>query len=297
MDNDALSGLGAGFKGFAQGLMDVEDRKYKRMEMDAKLAAQKEDRERQRAEDAAKKAESEYKKKKDLQDYAEKFDIPDGVEDITQLPLNQPYSERYLKMLEAKASIDPFGTKSRPTEGEFNAAGFASRMGLAESQLEGLLNQGFDPSTMGVAAQEALPEGGILGKLAESQKDPRVKQYQQAKRNFVTANLRKESGAAISPKEYAEEEKKYFPQPGDGPEVVEQKRMARAQAMMNLRAQGDRANARIPQAGLMPKGLMSQGLVKKSSPAASGPKPGTVEDGYRFKGGDPKNQKNWEKVK
>jgi hypothetical protein len=33
------------------------------------------------------------------------------------------------------------------------------------------------------------------------------------------------------------------------------------------------------------------------SPAAnSGPKPGAVEDGYRFKGGDPGKQENWEPV-
>jgi hypothetical protein len=32
------------------------------------------------------------------------------------------------------------------------------------------------------------------------------------------------------------------------------------------------------------------------APAASGPTPGTVEDGYRFNGGDPSNQANWSKV-
>jgi hypothetical protein len=34
-----------------------------------------------------------------------------------------------------------------------------------------------------------------------------------------------------------------------------------------------------------------------SGASKAGPKPGTVVDGYRFKGGDPKNQSNWEAVK
>lgn len=271
-DFEGIGALGSGIEGFAKGLMDAEDRKYKRLEMDAKLAAQKEDRLRQEREDAAKKEESAYKKAKDLTDYGEKFDVPNGVSDITQLPKNQPYSPRYLKMIEAqanaRASADPFGVKARPNDAEYAAGGFASRMGLAERDLEALVQKGFDPTALSVAAQESLPEGGLVGKVAESTKNPDVKQYQQAKRNFVSANLRKESGAAISPKEYAEEEKKYFPQAGDSPEAVEQKRMARAQAMANLSAQGERAIPRIQaKMGLMPRGLVAQpkGLVKSAA--------------------------------
>jgi broad specificity polyphosphatase/5'/3'-nucleotidase SurE len=51
--------------------------------------------------------------------------------------------------------------------------------------------------------------------------------YNQAKLNFITAALRKESGAAISQSEYDNAEKTYFPQPGDGKQQIEQKRQAR----------------------------------------------------------------------
>ena len=66
----------------------------------------------------------------------------------------------------------------------------------------------------------------------------------QARRNFVTAILRKESGAAISPSEFANEAQKYFPQPGDSDSVIRQKQNARETAIKALEIQaGPGANA------------------------------------------------------
>jgi hypothetical protein len=59
----------------------------------------------------------------------------------------------------------------------------------------------------------------------------------QARRNFVTAVLRKESGAVISPSEFAQEAQKYFPQPGDSDKVVKQKQDARELAIKALEVQ------------------------------------------------------------
>ena len=58
-----------------------------------------------------------------------------------------------------------------------------------------------------------------------------------AKTDFITAVLRKESGAAISVSEFEKEDRKYFPQPGEGPEVIEQKRKARERALQSMIAQ------------------------------------------------------------
>lgn len=58
--------------------------------------------------------------------------------------------------------------------------------------------------------------------------------YEQAKRNFITAVLRRESGAAISPSEFDTEALKYFPQAGDKPETVIQKSNARNTAINNV---------------------------------------------------------------
>lgn len=59
----------------------------------------------------------------------------------------------------------------------------------------------------------------------------------QARRNFVTAVLRKESGAVISPSEFANEAQKYFPQPGDADSVIKQKQNARELAIKALEVQ------------------------------------------------------------
>jgi hypothetical protein len=56
--------------------------------------------------------------------------------------------------------------------------------------------------------------------------------------------LRKESGAAISPSEFANEAQKYFPQPGDTDSVIRQKQNARETAIKALEIQaGPGANA------------------------------------------------------
>lgn len=65
-------------------------------------------------------------------------------------------------------------------------------------------------------------------------KSDKMQQIEQAQRNFVTAVLRQESGAAISASEFETEQKKYFPQPGDSQAVIEQKRKSRQTAIGNM---------------------------------------------------------------
>jgi hypothetical protein len=69
-------------------------------------------------------------------------------------------------------------------------------------------------------------------------------QTDQGRRNFISAVLRKESGAAIPTDEYANEEKKYFPQVGDGPKVIQQKQKARELAIEALKAQAGPSGVR-----------------------------------------------------
>jgi hypothetical protein len=69
-------------------------------------------------------------------------------------------------------------------------------------------------------------------------------QVEQARRNIVSAVLRKESGAAIGVDEYKNEERKYFPQAGDTDKVIKQKQEARRLAIKALEAQAGPSGAR-----------------------------------------------------
>lgn len=53
------------------------------------------------------------------------------------------------------------------------------------------------------------------------------KKVDQAKRDFINAQLRRESGAVIAESEFDNANKQYFPQPNDTPEVLEQKKRNR----------------------------------------------------------------------
>jgi hypothetical protein len=59
----------------------------------------------------------------------------------------------------------------------------------------------------------------------------------QARKNFATAILRKESGASISPTEFADVNRIYFPEPGDDATIVRQKQRARDLAIKSLEVQ------------------------------------------------------------
>jgi hypothetical protein len=110
------------------------------------------------------------------------------------------------------------------TEGQKLAAGFASRMEASNKILDQLEPAGGLP-TVGTSIAASIPfVGGYAQRKAMTSEQQR---YKQAADNWIRANLRKESGAAIPPEEMALEYETYFPMPGDGPDVIAQKAEAR----------------------------------------------------------------------
>ena len=91
----------------------------------------------------------------------------------------------------------------------------------------------------------ALPQ--VLGGLS-----PEQQQVAQARINFITAILRKESGAAIGRDEFATAEKNYFPKPGDDAAAIAQKQQARRTASKAMEIQAGPGSRQMGGAGGLP---------------------------------------------
>jgi hypothetical protein len=90
-----------------------------------------------------------------------------------------------------------------------------------------------------------------------------------AKRSFVNALLRRESGAAINVGEFSSYDREYFPQPGDDQPTIEQKRLHRAEVVSGLaRGAGPRYT---PKFELDDKGgIKKREMNKPAAPVGSG---------------------------
>lgn len=114
-----------------------------------------------------------------------------------------------------------------PTLEERNIAGFGARMMEAQKIMDALEAEGINSAALLPAIAGSVPFVGDA--LRNQVMGPKQQLYRQAQENWVRANLRKESGAAIGVDEMAREIANYFPQPGDEGPVIAQKRAIRDQ--------------------------------------------------------------------
>jgi hypothetical protein len=152
------------------------------------------------------------------------------------------------------------------TESQGNATAYGMRMKEANAVLEPLekagktntgLIKGAVSGTVGLvpfigekledasgSIFNALPR--VLGGLS-----PEQQQVAQARINFITALLRKESGAAIGASEFATAEKNYFPKPGDDAATIAQKQQARKTAIRAMEIQAGPGAKQMGGAGVI----------------------------------------------
>ena len=127
------------------------------------------------------------------------------------------------------------------TQDQAKAGGFALRMERSRGNIDKILagpdgklgtNDDFDPANVRDRISSIVP---VLGNYSMSNEG---QLYEQAKRDWVTANLRKESGAVIGVEEMENEIIKYFPIAGDNAQTIAQKQRSRqvAEAAMKTTA-------------------------------------------------------------
>lgn len=155
---------------------------------------------------------------------------------------------------------DPAATGGKaPTEFQGKSAGFGARAEQADKIIAGLTGK-YSPARINakMAAESTPLIGGLAGAGANSLLSGNEQKAEQAQRDFINSILRQESGAAIGASEFDNARKQYFPQPGDGDDVISQKAANRKLAVQGLKNSAGKAAfeapTTAPSAPALPKG-------------------------------------------
>lgn len=135
-----------------------------------------------------------------------------------------------------------------PTEFQGKSAAFGLRATEADKIISELTGA-YSPAAVNAKTNvEGWPlVGGALGAAVNKFKlDANDQKAEQAQRDFINAVLRQESGAAIGDSEFDNARKQYFPQPGDGPDVIAQKARNRQLAIQGFQSNAGRAAMTAP---------------------------------------------------
>lgn len=189
----------------------------------------------------------------------------DKVDENTAAADKQGLQGEERKFFIANGRLPTAGEKM--TEGQANAALYADRMKAAN---EVLSRPDIAAAGTGII-DRGLSMVPVVGNYGTSDK---FQMADQAQRDFINAVLRRESGAAISASEFDHARKQYFPQPGDGKEVLAQKARNRQIAIDGIsNAAGPTYAKRQQQAGQVPAeaGAPPQALTASSQGRAPQP--------------------------
>lgn len=179
-----------------------------------------------------------------------------GVDSAKSQAMTQAAQDRALKLEQVQQGLDAgaldiakkrmensamqsTGGAKPLTESQGKAAGFGVRANDADSIIRDIGGSGDVQPGLIKRTAEAVPfVGDALGTLTNwTQSEPQQK-VEQAQRNFINAVLRRESGAVISPEEFDNARKQYFPQPGDEKGTVAQKQANRQATIAALKTEG-----------------------------------------------------------
>lgn len=208
---------------------------------------------------------------------------PDGS--IGYIP-NGPADPEYI----ARAQLEKRGLKPIPVgENDKLSAGAASLSNIDDT-IEKINTKPGQNRVAGFIARN-VPGGDLIAQTI----DPQGVDYRAAIANVSSQILQARSGLAVTESEYRRLVS-LLPQPSDDPEVIKSKlgeiRQGLAKNLAYQASQYTKENGFVPHSGADMWNRPAGG----AAPQGGGPKVGTVENGWRFKGGNPGDQANWEKV-
>ena len=114
-----------------------------------------------------------------------------------------------------------------PTQEQVTNAGYAERIRQANSVIDN------NARTFQKMTYKDFVLANSKNQVANSLMKPEVRQVAQAMRNFITAKLRKESGASIAPSEFQDAQLQYFPALGDDATTLANKKALRDSVLQN----------------------------------------------------------------
>lgn len=245
--------------------------------------------------------------------------LPNGLTPIPGGKLDKPKAQRMTREEVAAEGLDPNMAYYRDTNGvpqavsgqskstSLKAAPSAALTSYQENsaslkQVQQAL-QLLDPKNNSPAAKAARnaigPGTGALGETFSQWNDPKGVDFRSQIGRIGGIIIKDTSGAAVSASEDARLSK-WVPLPSDTVEAARAKLRNLANAIGNNQtAFEDIYNEDNGYRPMRMRGTLSAPAAAPRQPAApaSGPKVGTVEGGYRFKGGNPASPSSWEKVK
>lgn len=157
--------------------------------------------------------------------------VPPNVRPPTYPGAQAPQPERPSQDVAGAPGDDRVGDplvigSPKPSDAAMNAALYADRMTKSNEIITSL-------ERAGTSYQDQAASNVPLG-LGNYLISDDYRQLDQAQRDFINATLRRESGAVISPEEFDNAKKQYFPQPGDDPQTIENKRKNRETAIEGI---------------------------------------------------------------
>jgi len=148
------------------------------------------------------------------------------------------------------------------TDGQSKALLFGTRMQEANTIFDELAASGVTTSIPGSRAGFGV--GAAINALQPADRQ----RLDQAKRDFLNAVLRRESGAVIGESEFNSGDKQYFPQTGDSDAVIAQKKRNREVAMRGILAEVPDSETRVAQVRGEPAATKPGVPLKKGSPSS-----------------------------